>query len=218
MTKTILVALSAALMLGASASAADPGPNPQDRDPYGYYSRYDHDGYYDREGNYVRFRDQRRSDDAAPPPPAPAPVAYSAGRYEEQCRAGNTTAGTLFGALAGGLLGGAASSGRHHGPDGAAVVGGAIMGGLVGNALTRDIPCEDHAPAMRVYADGLNGDVGRSYTWRHEDDYGVFVPEREFLRSGYTCRSFTETTYVRGRKYVQSGTACRQRDGYWHFD
>lgn len=192
------------------AFAGDPRP-----DPYGYYSQYDHEGYYDRVGNYVRFADQRRRDMPPPPPEVrndPPPIVYEESRYMDQCRKSNNVAGTLFGALAGGLIGGAAS---HHG---GAVVGGVILGGLVGNALTRDMPCEDHPHAMRVYAQGLNGPVGQTYHWNYQDDYGDFVPQREFIRNDYTCRSFVETTYIRGRQYTRTGTACRWRDGNWHFD
>lgn len=222
MTKTILAVLTASLMLSGSIFAKGAATNyPPDRDPYGYYSQYDHEGFYDREGHYVRFRDQRAHDtdysptNAAPPPPAQI---YTQGNYEEQCRKGNTVAGTLFGALAGGLIGGAASSGRHHGADGGAVVGGAILGGLLGNAISRDMPCEDHPYAMRVYADGLNGDVGHRYEWRNSSDRGDFVVVREYDRRGNVCRDFRETTYIGGRTITREGVACRMSDGYWHFD
>lgn len=215
MRAPLLTALLAASVLSSTlmpAFAGDPRP-----DSYGYYSRYDHEGYYDRDGNYVRFYDQRRRDTPPPPPPPdtrydPPPVVYEETSYVDQCRKNSNVAGTLFGALAGGLIGGAAS---HKG---GAIVGGVILGGLVGNALTRDMPCEDHPHAMRVYAQGLNGPVGQSYRWSYHDDYGDFVPQREFVRSGYTCRSFSETTYIRGRQYTRSGTACRMRDGNWRFD
>jgi surface antigen len=193
---------------------------PDRNDPYGYYSQMDHEGFYDRDGNYVRNKDNqpRPNDDYDNAPP---PQVYSESTYDEQCRKGNNAAGTLFGAIAGGLLGGAI--GHHGGPhgghtDAGAVVGGVILGGMAGNAMTRDMPCEDHPYAMRVYATGLNGEIGRRYDWRRGDDYGYFVPDREFRRSGYTCRSFNETTFVRGRKYTRSGSACRMNDGNWRFD
>lgn len=220
MTKTYLAMMTSLLMLGGAAfAAAPPDSTASDRDPYGYYSQHDHDGYYDREGNYVRYQDQRKRATATPENDDDAPPAtvYKESNYDAQCRSGNNAAGTLFGAIAGGLIGGAASGGRH-GPSGGAVVGGAILGGLLGNAMTRDMPCEDHPVAMHVYVDGLNGDLGRRQTWRHGDDYGDFIAESEFHRDGYVCRSFRETTFVQGRKYTETGTACRLRDGNWHFD
>lgn len=215
------------LMMGAAVLAgvmlcgtalADPFGPPPGADPEGYYSRSDHDGYYDRRGQYHRFSEYRHNDDDdnyGPPPPPPGNY-YREGAYEDSCRKSNdnnTTAGTIFGALAGGLIGGAASHGN-----GGAVVGGAILGGLLGNAVTRDIPCEDHPYAFRAYATGLNGDLGRRYEWRHGDNYGYFVPQREFNRGRTVCRSWSETTYARGRSYTREGTACRQSDGNWRFD
>ncbi len=213
--KKFLMAGAAVVMLAGSASAQPWGP-PPGGDPDGYYSRSDRDGYYGRDGRYHRLRDYRRDDDddAGPPPPPPGGGYYEQGRYEENCRRDrNAPAGTIFGAIAGGLIGGAASHGN-----GGAVVGGAILGGLLGNAVTRDMPCEDHPYAFRAYATGLNGDIGRRYEWRHGDDYGYFVPEREFYRGGTVCRSWTETSYARGRSFTRSGTACRRDDGNWRFD
>jgi surface antigen len=213
MRKVLMTSAAAAAMLFSAAAALaqpDYGPPPPGPDPNGYYSQYDQNGYYDRNGNYIRYRD-RNNEDAGPPPDEDR--YYREGQYEDNCRRNNNVAGTIFGALAGGLIGGAASHGN-----GGAVVGGVILGGMLGNAITRDMPCEDHPYAMRVYAEGLDGDIGERYEWHHGDDYGYFVPERQFDRDGYVCRSFSETTYAHGRTYTRSGTACRHRDGQWHFD
>jgi len=208
--KTICMASLCALALGIGSASAQYRP-----DPYGYYSQYDNQGYYDHEGHYHRF--------APPPPPpppayvepAPAPVGtyYQQGRYESDCRGGNQAAGTIFGALAGGLLGGAATHGN-----GAGVVGGAILGGVLGNTISKDIDCEDQPAAFQVYATGLDGDIGRRYEWRHGEAYGYFTPVREFRRGGVVCREFTETSYRRGRPVTRTGTACHERDGHWRFD
>ena len=212
--RNLLMAGAAVVLLAGSASAQPWGP-PPGGDPDGYYSRSDRDGYYGRDGRYHRLRDYRDDDDDnAGPPPPPPPGYYEQGRYEENCRRDrNAPAGTIFGAIAGGLIGSAASHGN-----GGAVVGGAILGGLLGNAVTRDMPCEDHPYAFRAYATGLNGDLGRRYEWRHGDDYGYFVPERQFYRGGTVCRSWSETSYARGRNFTRSGTACRRDDGNWRFD
>jgi surface antigen len=205
----------AAITLMSSAASAQPDWVPPGNDPNGYYSAADHNGYYDRNGNYRRIRGDRDRDYGPPPPPPPPPAYYEQGRYEQNCHRGNQAAGTIFGALAGGLIGSAASRGN-----GGAVVGGAILGGLLGNTISRDIDCDDQPVAFRVYADGLNGDVGRRYEWRSriDDDYGYFTPVREFRRGSVTCRDWTETTYARGRTVTRSGTACRQNDGNWRFD
>lgn len=202
-----------AVVLLCGTALAQPFDVPSGADPEGYYSRSDRDGYYDRNGRYHRFSEyrQERYD-----PPPPSGNYYREGAYEQNCRkqnSDNKVVGTIFGALAGGLIGDAASHGK-----GGAVVGGAILGGLLGNAVARDLPCEDHPYAFKAYASGLNGDIGRRYEWRHGSNYGYFTPQREFNRGRQVCRSWSETTYARGRTYTRSGTACRMTDGNWRFD
>jgi surface antigen len=211
MKKRILLLASAAILSFGTLASAQPMPPPSN-DPQGYYSQSDHEGYYDREG---RYRHIRRADEGYGPPPPPPPAAYyQQGRYEEDCHRGNQAAGTIFGALAGGLIGSAASHGN-----GGAVVGGAVLGGLLGNAVSQDIDCNDQPYAFRVYAGGLNGDIGRRYEWRHGQAYGYFTPVREFRRGDVICRDFTETSYrPDGRSFTRSGSACRQVDGNWRFD
>lgn len=215
--KGLLTATAAMVIAITTVAEAQPMP-PPGNDPYGYYSQYDRDGYYDRSGRYRRMRHE----DFGPPPPPPAygppPAAsgvyYEQGRYEAECRRGNAAAGTIFGALAGGLIGGAASRGN-----GGAVVGGAILGGLLGNTVSRDIDCDAQPVAFRVYADGLNGNLGQRYEWRHDRSYGYFTPVREFRRGGVVCREFTETSYrPDGRSFTRSGSACRETGGHWRFD
>jgi surface antigen len=225
---TTTALLAAFFVMGGIALAQDYGapPPPPGGDPYGYYSQYDHQGYYDREGHYERFKqgeypqpgdpdssDGDNGDYAGPPPPPPPTSYYEQERYERECRRGNTAAGTIFGAIAGGLLGSAAGHGR-----GGAVVGGAVLGGMLGNAVGRNIDCEDQPYAFRAYASGLNGEIGYRTEWRHGNARGYFVPTREFRRGTYACRTFTETTYARGRSFTHTGTACRHLDGNWYFD
>ena len=87
-----------------------------------------------------------------------------------------------------------------------------------GNAVSKDIDCQDQPYAFRVYADGLNGQIGRRYDWSHGQSRGYFTPTREFRRGGVVCRDFTETSYRGGRAFTRTGTACRQTDGNWRFD
>jgi len=217
--KILLAACAAATLLSGAASA-QPGWVPPGNDPAGYYSDADHNGYYDRDGRYRRIRDRGWRDDRGygppppPPPPPAAPAYYQQGRYEESCRRGNATAGTIFGALAGGLIVGAASRGN-----GGAVVGGVVLGGLLGNVIGRDIDCEDQPVAYRVYADSLNGDIGRPYEWRNRGNRGTFTSTREYRRGGVVCREFTETSWRGGQSYTRTGSACRDvGNGHWRFD
>src|SRR4051812_36985061 len=144
--KIALLAATAFLGLTLCASAQNYGQQQRNTDPNAYYSQADRDGYYDRSGTYRRFREQgfQRNNQTSG-------NYYRQGDYEQNCRRGNAAAGTIFGALAGGLIGNAASRGN-----GGAVVGGAILGGLLGNTVSKDIDCDDQPYAFRVYSDGLN--------------------------------------------------------------
>ena len=120
-------------------------------------------------------------------------------------------AGTALGAVAGGLIGGAASHGNA-----AAIAGGVIFGGLAGNALSRDIDCEDRDYAGRAYQDAFDGEVGERYEWngRH-GNHGYIVVNNEFQRDdGRPCKDFTQVVWHHGDRYERNGTACRY-EGRW---
>jgi surface antigen len=151
--------------------------------------------------------------DYGPPPPPPGARYYREGDYESECHRGNQAAGTIFGAIAGGLIGGAVSHGN-----GGAVVGGVILGGLAGNALSHDIDCDDQRYAFARYNEGLNAPVGEEVRWDHNGHYGTLRTEREYRRGDYVCRNFHTVNYRNGQKVERDGTACRQTDGYWHFE
>ena len=98
------------------------------------------------------------------------------------------------------------------------MVGGAVLGGLLGNTISRDIDCDDQPEAFRVYAVGLNGPIGVRSEWRHGNSYGYFTPTREFRRGAVVCRDFTETSYRGNQQMTCTGTACRENGGNWRFD
>jgi surface antigen len=142
--------------------------------------------------------------------PPPSGNYYREGDYERSCHQGNAAAGTIFGAVAGGLIGGAASHGN-----GAAIAGGVVLGGLLGNTLSRDIACDDQRYAFDAYGRSLNGDVGRGYDWQHGNNNGTFTSTREYWSNGQYCRDFHAVTYRDGQRYERDGTACRGPDGNW---
>lgn len=215
MHKTTLLAAAAAFALTASAAAAGPY-EPYGSNPNHYYSQNDHDGYYDRNGRYHRFADDagpyRSSAYDAPPPRGG--YYYDADR-DPDCRRSGSAAGTVAGAVGGGLIGGVASHGN-----GLAIAGGAILGGLVGNALTSEVDCNDRRYAYDSYYRGLNGNIGVRVDWRNDayGDYGYFTPIREYNRGGFVCRDFRTTTFRHGREVTREGRACRRTDGQWYFD
>jgi surface antigen len=213
MKTKILLAATAAVALCASA-AAKADPDDYRNNPNNYYSQTDHDGYYDRNGNYHHFRDYG-------PPPPPREGGYERSGYyydadrDPECHRGGNAAGTIAGAIGGGLIGGVASHGN-----GLAIAGGAIVGGLVGNALTRDVDCADRPYAYNSYYRGLNGDVGVRVDWDNNSygDRGYFVPTREYYRGSFRCRDFHSVTYRHGREVTRDGTACKRNDGQWEFE
>ena len=198
MTSLLMTALAVVVVGGAAAAQ----PYNNDNRRFDNNSQYGQRDQRDRDNG---FRPSDRRDNT---------VYYRQGSYEQNCQRGNNqVAGTIFGAIAGGLIGSAASHGN-----GGAVVGGAVLGGLLGNTISRDIDCNDQPYAFQTYSAGLNGRIGRRYEWNHGQERGYFIPTREFRRNGQVCRSFTETTYRGGRQLTRSGTSCRAQDGNWRFD
>src|SRR3569623_1168362 len=139
-------------------------------------------------------------------------VLGSTAAFADACSGRDHAGGTILGAIAGGVLGGAASHGN-----GAAVVGGALLGGLAGNAISRDMDCEDRAYAVRAYDDSFRGPVGRRAQWSRGPNHGYIVTNREYYRGRRLCRDFTQVVYRHGREFDRDGTACRRRDGEWEF-
>jgi surface antigen len=135
--------------------------------------------------------------------------------YGDDCHSDNAKTGTIVGAIAGGIIGN--QFGRGGGRT-AATIGGVFLGGLAGNQIAGDMPCEDRRYAFQVYSDGFNGPIGQRSEWRNpRGDYGYFTPTREYYDGDTVCRDFEEGVWRGGAWHVRQGSACRQRDGNWHF-
>src|SRR3954463_7420014 len=109
-------------------------------------------------------------------------AAGTSSAFADACSGRDHTGGTILGAIAGGVLGSAASHGN-----GGAVVGGAILGGLAGNAISRDMDCEDRTYAVRAYDDSFRGRVGERHQWRRGPNRGYVVTNREYYRGRRLC-------------------------------
>lgn len=162
----------------------------------------DDDGYRGNDGDGAGY---------GPPPSPPSENYYHQGQYEAQCHRGNAVGGTIFGAVAGGLIGSAVSHGN-----GGAIAGGMILGGVAGNALSQDIDCDDQPYAFSVYDDGFNGPINRDVTWHHNDRSGTFRATREYKEGDRVCRDFHTVNYRDGKRVERDGSACRGDDGHWH--
>ena len=132
--------------------------------------------------------------------------------YGDDCHNDNRAAGTVLGAIAGGVIGGAVSHGN-----GGAVVGGVVLGGLAGNAIAGDIDCDDRPYAWHTYRMALDGPPGERYDWDHNGHHGYIVAHEEYWRGDRQCRDFTVVTFHHGDEFSHDGTACRYPDGDWHF-
>ena len=119
--------------------------------------------------------------------------------YGDDCHHNNRAAGTILGAIAGGVIGGAVSHGN----------GGAVVGGV--------IDCEDRPYAWRTYHTAFEGPVGERYEWEHNGHHGYIITHREYWRGDRLCRDFTVVTWRHGDEYRHDGTACRYEDSDWRF-
>ncbi len=135
--------------------------------------------------------------------------------YDNDCHDNNAAAGTVVGAIAGGLIG---NQFGHGGGRVAATVGGAVVGGVVGNKIAGDMDCDDRHYAFDAYYHALDGNIGQRYEWRNpEGDYGYLIPTREYREDdGRWCRDFEEGVYRHGDWHTRNGTACHYDDG-WRF-
>ena len=135
------------------------------------------------------------------------------GAFADDCSGHDHSTGTVLGAAGGGIIGGVASHGNGLG-----IIGGALLGGLAGNAISRDMDCNDQQHAVQSYDESFHGPVGQRHEWVSEDhDHGYTVTDREYRRHGRLCRDFTQVTYREGREFDRHGTACRRGNGEWEF-
>jgi surface antigen len=130
----------------------------------------------------------------------------------DACSGKDRTKGTIVGGVLGGILGGVLSDGKVVG-----IAGGALLGGLAGNAIARDMDCQDQPYAARAYGQSFRGKVGQRYGWSRGPNRGYVVTDREYYRGQRLCRDFTQVVYRRGREFDRPGTACRTRNGEWEF-
>ena len=146
----------------------------------------------------------------------PGPYTYRDDIYYRECRHQSDSAGVLGGAVIGGLLGNAVSDRRNRtGP----TVAGVVLGGLAGAALTSRMNCGDRSYAYRTYHRGLNAGPGR-YGWqnpqtRHRGEFYVQDYYRD--RYGNRCANYSQTVWIDGRPQEATGYACQQPDGTWTF-
>ena len=141
---------------------------------------------------------------------------YNDDAFYQDCRQSVDPAGVIAGALIGGLLGNSVTRG---GGKGIATVGGVIAGGALGAALTKSMDCSDRSYAYKTYYQGFNaGRPNAEYDWRNPDNghYGNFrVSDYYTDPDGFRCANYTQQIFVEGRPQAARGHACQQPDGTW---
>lgn len=126
------------------------------------------------------------------------------------------SAGTLLGALAGGIAGAQLGKGDER----LIATGiGTLLGAAIGNEIGRSLDRADQLAMERAAQSSLEtAPVGRTTTWKNPDsgNQGTITPRKTFKRNdGTYCREFTQTITIGGKTENAYGTACRQPDGTW---
>ena len=139
---------------------------------------------------------------------------YNDDVYYRECRNQPDPGGIIAGALIGGILGNALGRGGAG-----ATVAGVVVGGALGAALTRNLDCEDRSYAYNAYYDGFNsGRANVPYQWRNPRNghYGELRVD-DYYRDpvGFRCANFTQQIFIEGRPQVATGRACQQPNGTW---
>jgi len=140
-------------------------------------------------------------------------MALSVGACQTSSMSSTETVGTLGGAVAGGLLGS-----RFGGGAGklATTAVGTLLGAYAGRELARRFGDADQARASDAEERAVANN--QTITWNNPQsgNSGAIQPTRTYRdSSGQTCRDYTHTVTIDGKKEVARGTACRQADGNW---
>src|SRR4029453_14485857 len=134
----------------------------------------------------------------------------------ETGRGPRENAGTLVGAVAGGLIG--SQFGGGTGERIAAGLAGAALGGVIGNRIGAGLGGGDKRRAYAAQMQALeSGRSGTAVGWKNPDSgrYGSIVPGPAYQSNGLQCRPYTHTIYIAGKPQVARGNACRNPDGTW---
>lgn len=140
-------------------------------------------------------------------------LALPVGACQTSSMSGSETIGTLGGAVAGGLLGS-----RFGGGTGklATTAVGTLLGAYAGRELSRRFSDGDRVTASDAEERAVANN--QTITWNNPQNgnSGAIQPVRTYQdSSGQTCRDYTHTVMIEGKKEVARGTACRQADGNW---
>lgn len=129
--------------------------------------------------------------------------------------ANKTTAGTLLGAVGGGLAGSAIGSGSGRL---IAVGAGTLLGAFIGKSVGESLDRADVNYANQAHTTAQTAPIGQQISWSNPEsgNSGTVTPTREGKdNAGNYCREYQQTVTVSGKTEQAYGTACRQPDGSW---
>ncbi len=124
----------------------------------------------------------------------------------------NQDAGTITGAVAGGLLGSTIGQGRGQV---LAIAAGAGAGALIGNAVGKSMDDTDRMKQSQALE---TNNVGQPAYWSNQKTgahYKVTPVKNVTVKGNEYCREYQTVADINGQKQKMYGTACRQPDGSW---
>ncbi|MBI1273218.1 MAG: glycine zipper 2TM domain-containing protein [Alphaproteobacteria bacterium] len=125
------------------------------------------------------------------------------------------TAGTLGGAALGGLLGN-----QFGGGTGKTIftATGVLLGAWLGNEIGTSLDSADRNQLRYAETRAYSAPVGEQIVWNNPQsgNYGSVTPVRDgYTNTGAYCREFQQTITVGGKVQEAFGRACQQPDGSW---
>jgi surface antigen len=95
-----------------------------------------------------------------------------------------------------------------------AIVGGAALGGILGNHLGSQLDENSRRNALAAQYQAFSS--GRPTNWTGtQGSYGSIAPGPVYATAQGYCREYNTTITVGGKKERGYGQACRQPDGSW---
>ena len=127
-------------------------------------------------------------------------------------RGNKSTAGTVIGAVLGGLTGNAIVRGRGKVP---AILAGGVLGAIIGGSIGDSMDKADRAHTHQAIETAR---TGQNVTWTNPDtgsEYSI-TPTRTYQReNGQYCRDYKSWGWIDGYEEELHGTVCRANDGTW---
>lgn len=123
------------------------------------------------------------------------------------------TGGALLGGIGGAVVGSQFGSGTGQ-LVGTAV--GTLLGAYMGSEVGKSLDQADHMYAQQASTRAFS--TGRPQSWQNSQsgNSGVIQPQSAYQGpNGQTCRDYTQTVTIGGKKETAYGRACRQSDGSW---